>query len=34
VAVLADVEIGFVEAERFDEVGIVGEDGPDLPADG
>ncbi len=33
-AVLGDVEIGFVEAQRFDQVGVIGEDRADLLADG
>ena len=32
-AVLADVEIGLVEAQRLDQVGIIGEDRADLLAD-
>ena len=30
VPVLGDVEIGLVEAQRLDQVGVVGEDRPDL----
>ena len=33
VPVLGDVEIGLVEAQRLDQIGIVGEDRADLPAD-
>ena len=32
-AVLADVEIGLVEAQRLDQVGVIGKDGADLVAD-
>ena len=28
--VLSDVEIGFIERQRFDQRGVVGEDAPDL----
>ena len=32
VPVLGDVEIGFVEAQRLDQVGVIGEDRADLAA--